>query len=208
MVLGGPGLGVCSLADFESLVAALGDAKWIIVDIPIGLSERSARQADAEARKVLGPRASSVFLTPPRIAIEQDNYALARQEARQLTGRSLSSQGFALRQKILEVAAVAERDPRVLEGHPEVSFWALAGGRPMSHSKKTWNGQMERRQLLAEAGLALPDRLKGTAGHVPVDDILDAAVLAWTARRVVEGTAGSLPDPPELIGGRRVAIWY
>ena len=40
------------------------------------------------------------------------------------------------------------------------------------------------------------------------DDVLDAAAVAWTAGRVVNGDAFSLPDPPELDPeGRPVAVW-
>jgi predicted RNase H-like nuclease len=43
---------------------------------------------------------------------------------------------------------------------------------------------------------------------VPLDDVLDAAAVAWTANRIAVGIASTLPDPPEQVGGRRVAIWY
>jgi len=78
----------------------------------------------------------------------------------------------------------------------------------MQYPKKSWNGQMERRRLLADAGIVLPDGLTGRAGEVPVDDVLDAAAMAWTARRVADGVAIPLPSPPERIAGRDVAIWY
>jgi predicted RNase H-like nuclease len=38
--------------------------------------------------------------------------------------------------------------------------------------------------------------------------VVDAAVVAWSARRIAAGTASSLPDPPEDSDGRAVAIWY
>jgi predicted RNase H-like nuclease len=38
----------------------------------------------------------------------------------------------------------------------------------------------------------------GPAGAVPVDDVLDAAAVAWTAARVAAGTARSLSDPPAV----------
>jgi len=65
-----------------------------------------------------------------------------------------------------------------------------------------------RRRLLATAGLRLCGDL-GLAGlDVGVDDVLDAAVAAWTARRVLAGEAVSLPDPPERFGdGLPAAIW-
>ena len=40
------------------------------------------------------------------------------------------------------------------------------------------------------------------------DDMLDAAVVAWSARRLLDGSAHSLPDPPEFdAAGRPIAIW-
>jgi predicted RNase H-like nuclease len=41
-----------------------------------------------------------------------------------------------------------------------------------------------------------------------VDDVLDAAVVAWSGRRVLSGQADSLPDPPEVFSdGWPSAIW-
>lgn len=116
---------------------------------------------------------------------------------------SLSAQSFALGKKILEVEACLEE--RVFEVHPEVSFAALAG-RQLRHSKRSWNGQMERRRLLASAGIELPDEL--TAGQAAADDVLDAAIAAWSAVRNARGEAATLPADPPLQDGRPVAIWY
>lgn len=80
------------------------------------------------------------------------------------------------------------------EGHPEASFRALAGS-PLRYAKRTWNGQMLRRQLLATAGIQLSDDLL-EAGLVPPDDVLDAAAMAWTARRVAAGISETLPADP------------
>jgi predicted RNase H-like nuclease len=64
-----------------------------------------------------------------------------------------------------------------------------------------------RRELLASAGIALSDDL-GVAGRAAVDDVLDAAAAAWSARRVVMDEAISLPDPPEVFSdGLPAAIW-
>jgi predicted RNase H-like nuclease len=90
--------------------------------------------------------------------------------------------------------------------HPELSFCTLAG-RPLPVAKDTWNGAALRRRLLHRAGLDLPDDL-GEAGRAQVDDLLDAAVVAWTCRRLLQGQAVSWPDPPEPgPGGRPIAIW-
>src|SRR5205823_2691454 len=93
----------------------------------------------------------------------------------------------------LEVEVALEE--RIFEVHPEVSFAALAG-RHLAHPKRSWNGQMERRRLLAEHGLEVPDEL--AAGTASADDVLDAAVAAWSAERIARGEAKTLPaEPPE-----------
>jgi predicted RNase H-like nuclease len=183
---------------FGELRPALEGAQAIGVDIPIGLPVEGLREADVAARKFVGPRRSSVFPTPRRSALVAATYAEARRAL-----PSLSAQSFALRTKILE----AERclDERTFEVHPEVSFVALAG-RHLRFAKRSWNGHMERRELLAGAGMELPAEL--AAGTAPVDDVLDAAAAAWSARRWLEGEARTLPDEPPVQAGRPVAIWY
>jgi predicted RNase H-like nuclease len=89
--------------------------------------------------------------------------------------------------------------------HPEVSFRAL-GGRPLPASKRTWAGQAARRGLLEGAGIRLPDQL-GRAGVAAPDDVLDAAAAAWSAHRIADGRAASLPHPPQPDPlGRPIAI--
>ena len=183
---------------FATLLEAVRDATHIAVDIPIGPPAAGVRAADLVARAFVGARRSSVFPTPPRAALVAASYA----EARGILP-SLSAQSFALAKKILEVEACL--DDRIFEAHPEVSFAALAG-RHLGYSKRSWNGQMERRRLLREHRLRLPDRL--TAGEAAADDILDAAVLAWSAGRIADGVALTLPDEPPSQDGRPVAIWY
>jgi hypothetical protein len=101
------------------------EAAVVAVDIPIGIPEGAARAADAEARRFVGARGSSVFTTPPRAALLAETFAEANLVARELTGKGLSQQSFALRHRILEVDALAEADERIVEVHPEVSFCEL-----------------------------------------------------------------------------------
>lgn len=183
---------------FAGLLEGLREASAIGVDIPIGLPSEGVRAADLAARTFVGPRRSSVFPTPPRAALVAASYA----EARRIVP-SLSAQSFALARKILEVETHLEE--RVFEVHPEVSFAALTGGH-LRYSKRSWNGQMERRHLLAEQGFGLPDKL--AAGQAAADDILDAAVAAWSAWRKARGEAKTLPVDPPMDDGRAVAIWY
>jgi predicted RNase H-like nuclease len=179
----------------------------ITVDIPIGLPEKGPRQADVEARRFVGPRRSSVFPTPPRAVLEAPTYDEALTLAQALGEPGISRQSFALAPKILEVDAAASVDERIVEVHPEVSFREMAG-HPIDFPKKSWNGLLLRRQLLAANGVLLPDDLSD-GGIAPADDVLDAAAAAWTANRIAQGKAKTLPDPPEeRRGGGTVAIWY
>lgn len=191
----------------SELASRFAGAEVIGVDVPIGLPSTEPRPADGEAKRFVGPRRSSVFPTPPREALEAESYADARRWCREHLGRGLSAQSYALRGRILEADALAADEDRLHEVHPEVSFRALAGA-PLAHAKKTWNGQMERLRLLEDAGIAVPRNLD-EAGRVPPDDVLDAAVAAWTATRIARGEARTLPaDPPTDPRGRPAAIWY
>ena len=108
--------------------------------------------------------------------------------------------------KTREADGVSLADEKVVEVHPEVSFRAIADAD--LPGKKTWAGAIRRLELLSSEGIGVPSQL-GPAGTVPVDDVLDAAVAAWSADRVAQGVATSLPDPPEPgVDRRGVAIWY
>ena len=195
-------------SQFAAGVDASSDAAVIAVDMPIGYPPLPAleRAADGLARNMVTPLTSSVFPTPHPDALRAPDWETAHEISQERTGRGLSRMSYALAPKILEVEAVAVDDERVYEVHPEVSFRELAG-HPLA-SKKQWNGQAERRKLLQVAGIVIPDNL-GCAGVVGTDDILDAAVAAWSANRIVKGIAASLPNPPELDpNGRGTAIWY
>ena len=185
-------------------------ADAVAIDIPIGLPAAGPREADLLARRFLGARRSSVFLAPVREAIVAQTHALATQAALARTGTGISQQAYALGRKILEVERWLPSSPwPVYEVHPEVSFAVLLGA-PARASKKTWAGMVERRDALQAAGVHL-DRISAdsvVATRASVDDMLDAAVAAWSAGRIARGAARSFPNPPELdASGNRVAIW-
>ncbi len=111
-------------------------------------------------------------------------------------GAGVSKQGFAIYAKVAEVnrAMTPALQARVVEVHPEVGFWALAGGRPMAHAKGTPEGYEERRALLSdELGLAIwsRDEARAVARPAAPDDLLDAVVASWTARRWAAGASSS-----------------
>ena len=172
---------------FPAVLERFEDADVIGVDVPIGLPEPGVRRrADIEARMVVGARRSSIFFTPSRAALDAPTYSEARRIA-----PSTSAQGWALRTAILDVDRV--RDARVREVHPEVTFAVLAG-EPLAFAKRTWNGHRERLRLLQGVGIKLPEHLD--AGLVAADDVVDAAVAAWTGMRIARGEHVTFPADP------------
>ena len=197
--------------DIEMLMArahADGPLAVVAIDMPIGLPDRGQRQADVLARAAIGPLWPSVFMTPVRQALMAADHPAASAINRKLTGQGISIQAFGLKPKLLEVEQWARKTAtRVVEIHPEVCFARLAGA-PLTVRKSSWAGAERRRELLASAGISLSGDLNGAGTHAGVDDVLDAGVAAWAARRVLRGQASPMPDPPETFSdGWPCAIW-
>ena len=196
------------ISELVAVAAAAGPIDAVAIDIPIGLADSGPRQADLLARKAAGPRWASVFVTPVRKAVLADSYPGALAISRQLTGSGISSQAYRLREKILQVDGWRPVAPcPVIEAHPELSFAAMAGA-PLVDGKSTWAGAVRRRRLLANEGIDLSGDLGLTGLRVGVDDVLDAAAVAWTARRYVAGAARRVPAKAERFSdGVDCAIW-
>ena len=178
----------------EAALEHLGDAAAIGVDVPIGLpAPGRPREADLLARAYIGPRWPSVFITPSTDLIEADTLALANELARADSRPGVSAQAYALRKHIRQVGPVAARDERVHEVHPEVSLVRANAGSHLPWPKTSWNGVNLRRRILRSQGIVLPDELPalGPAGFA---DVLDAAVVAWSAAGSPAG--GPRPFPP------------
>lgn len=195
------------LGTIGDVAHAAPDAEVIAIDIPIGLPTSGPRLADVEARAALGARRSSVFMTPPRAALEATTHSMGSAASKAATGSGMSQQAYALRHKVFEVEAwLPSASACVVEVHPEVSFAEMLGG-PASSAKKSWRGMVERYRVLSSVGLYL-DEVEGLAAErAAIDDMLDAGAAAWTARRVRDGCARTLPESPPVEEGRRVAIW-
>jgi predicted RNase H-like nuclease len=183
-------------SDAAALVSAWPDVAAIGVDIPIGLPETPTREADRAAREFVGERRSSVFPTFPSVVLGAPTYEEAKAICVARGWPKPSIQSFGMRHRILEIARLAAPDERIVEVHPEVSFRELLG-RPLS-PKRTVSGASERRLALAKAGIDLPDL------PYPLDDVLDAAVVSWTAMRFARGRALPLPQGHQARVG---AIW-
>ncbi len=192
---------------FETIheISQLESPQVIAIDVPIGLEEGGSREADVAARKLIGGRGSSVFATPPAFCLDPKwhDYHEANQESRRRCLKGIAKQSFALMKYIRDADAASLIDSRIYETHPEVCFSCLKSG-PLEYSKKTWNGQQERIELLQKAGIILPKYLTEEKGKIPPDDLLDAAVAAWSANRIALGVAKAIPDA----GQRRHRIWF
>jgi predicted RNase H-like nuclease len=207
---GGQVSGYVAATVAEVVAAAMADGELAVVgvDMPIGLADDGPRQADVLARQQIGSLRSSVFMTPVRAAMAEDDYGRCNARNREIVGEGVSRQAFSLRTKLLEVDQwVRSAACPVVEVHPEVSFAALAT-EPLTTRKHTWTGALMRRDLLADVGVVIRGDLGEAGRAAAVDDVLDAAVCAWTARRVAAGQARSLPDPAQVFSdGLPCAIW-
>jgi predicted RNase H-like nuclease len=184
------------------LIEAYSDAVTIGVDIPIGLHDAGCRECDSGARALLRHRHVCVFNAPAPGVLDAPTYADAVARSWALTGAGTTKQAYAIFPRIAEVnrAMTSELQRRVVEVHPEVSFCALAG-EPMAYPKRTPAGYEERRKVLEAAmRLAIWSRKEAfkIARPAKPDDLLDAAIAAWTARRVAEGMAVRLPEEPPV----------
>ncbi|GAA1923492.1 DUF429 domain-containing protein [Nocardioides hwasunensis] len=197
------------ITDLLALVRERHDVVAVAVDIPIGLPDSSGRLADAEARRQLVGKSSSIFSTPVRAALEAGTYEEARAANLAATdGRtSVSAQAYALRDKVLQVDAWVRSGPGVpvVEAHPELSFTRMAG-HPLLERKKDADGARVRREALAAHGIVAPPWFRGSG--FAEDDLLDACAVAWTAVRHSLGVSESFPETPEVFSDRiPAAIW-
>jgi predicted RNase H-like nuclease len=185
------------------------EAAVVGVDMPLGLLGSGWREADRAARRLLGPRRSSVFAIPPRAVWEQASHQAASRCCRELTGQGLSIQAWGLRARLLEADRYRDSCPHPLyEVHPELAFRAMAGA-PLAHSKHTPDGRELRRELLSRAGISLPPIPPARVPRAPVTDTLDAAAVAWSAWRIATGLAAVIPARPQRDDhGLPIAIRY
>jgi predicted RNase H-like nuclease len=186
----------------SELLAYAATIDLLTIDIPIGLSDDGPRRVDTIARRLLGPRGSSVFPAPVRAALEGESYLDACTRSAAACGKRLSKQAFAILPKISEVdkglRADTQLQERVREVHPELCFYYLNKNQPMPHPKKSVQGYLDRRRLLDSHFGPVVDGLRSQVARREAtdDDLLDALVALWSAQRVRAGCHVCLPDDP------------
>ncbi len=201
----------------QELVRSVREPARLCVDIPIGLPDRpGGRECDHLARRKLERRGRSVFPAPARAVLDADDYESAKRHSLRTTGKSLSKQAWAIVPKCREVDRLLRAEAKarglVREVHPELCFWALAGGRPMQHSKKRELGIQERIAVLrrdhpsaAEEAAAMLER---RPRRVAPDDVLDAMAAAVTAAASDAELRTLPPSPPRDKCGLPMEMLY
>lgn len=180
-----------------------GRANEVLVDIPVHLENEGDRDCDREAKEFLGSRSYTVFWTPNADVIDAGEY----NEAAENNTRGLGCQSWGLIPRIREVNALLDEidnaNEKVYESHPEVCFKAFNDGH--LPSKKSDEGfELRKECLVKEGGDSFQpvadfvnERQKNRKWHYRiqsgrVEDVLDAAILALTARET-DGNYSTLP---------------
>ncbi|WP_418284875.1 DUF429 domain-containing protein [Halorubrum sp. DTA46] len=179
-------------------------ANEILVDIPVHLEREGNRECDQNAKDFLGSRGSTVFWTPNNDAVTAEDYDTAVEN----NTRGLGSHSWGLIPRIQEVNAMLDEidaaREMVYESHPEVCFKAYHGDN--LPSKKSGEGFEARKDCLIENGgqsfqpvIDLVDERQANSQwhhriqEGRIDDVLDAAILALTARES-SGDYSTLPE--------------
>jgi predicted RNase H-like nuclease len=193
-------------ADIHAVWKTVKSSQLALIDMPIGLLDAGDedRACEREARQLLGKRHVCVFTPPLRPALGVSTYEGASAQNKQLSGKALSKQAWAISDKIREVDDFMQRRPeaRVIlrEAHPEILFLTLNDGRPILESKKSKLGRERRLDLLAphvDAEAVLADVRQGHRKRdVADDDVIDALVNAVGAALCVRYGTTSLPAEP------------
>lgn len=200
----------------ERLDAAVADVRAgtlaaLAIDMPVGLLDEHPRTADVAARKLLGPRRSSVFPTPVLATLDAADYDDACARSRATCGRALSKQAWNLMPKIRQLDALIRSadQPAIAEAHPECAFMRLQGDVPLDHAKATTEGRALRVGLLRASRRFDSSELTAVleSNVAPLIDVLDALALTVTARHIVVGTDRRLGDQIDH-AGRRAEIVY
>ena len=194
------------LPDAAAVLAVPG-VDVVGIDMPIGLADDGPRACDVAARRLLGRAGSSVFPAPVRAVLACDGYTEACLASREAAKKAISVQTWNLVPAIrsLDEALGQPPDPRVVEVHPELAFRALDAR--VTEAKATARGLAQRIRAL-EPALDVLDALAVAPPMVPAVDCLDACAAAWSAARVLAGTAERVGDGAVDRRGRPMRICF
>src|SRR6185312_6970788 len=110
---------------------------FLVIDIPIGLVDCGSREADLQARVLLGARGCCVFPAPLRGMLACKTHREACALGQRINGKGISIQSWGILPKIREVDShlTSADQSRIREGHPELSFALMNGGQALTERK-------------------------------------------------------------------------
>ena len=203
----------------DELKEAFKNYDRILVDMPIGLEDENYhRECDTLLRKELGSEYSSSVFTPPiRPALHAPTYVEANMISYDFTEKKLSLQAWNITPKIRLIDRLLSEDTalrnRVYESHPELLYQKLNGG--MIYQKKNLKKGIKHRLELIKAEENVADEFfreikeEYRRNEVGEDDIVDAMILAYYAKKSAESGLKTIPAEPETDSeGQIKAIHY
>lgn len=164
----------------------------IVINAPIGYPadvDLGFRTCDREARELLGTRGNVIIAVPGRAVIDESRT--------EVEGLDVATQVLLPRYRDVASEMSPYRQRQVYEGNPELSFYQLNGGEAMAHQRFRAAGRAERRVLLESKLNGISRVLDAQIDRVREYQLIDAAVLVWSARRAYTHTARRLPFEPE-----------
>jgi predicted RNase H-like nuclease len=173
------------------------------IDIPLQIHEYGFRMADKEARALLKSRASTIFSAPAKKTLLAKSYRDACEINFSVCGKKLSKQTWFLFEKIKEARTLfcqKEKNLKLYEVHPELSFMAMNDMKVIEFGKKTNDGFKMRYLLLKKF---FPKfnfeevRAKFKKKDVADDDILDAVAVLWSTQKIIDKIVSYVPKDPE-----------
>lgn len=195
----------------EEICSKYSDSDSILVDMPIGLPESTEDiRPDTEARGYLSGRTSCIFNTPCRQSVYTEDYFDASCINKQVLGKGLSKQSFAICNQIREIDEMLEKLPeykeKIKESHPEVCFAILSSEgkyiEPIYESKHTEDGRFIRMRVLEQYYDQTPEFIDYISEHPKlgkiVEDCIDALCLAVTGMLGLKRGFRSIPERPAL----------
>jgi predicted RNase H-like nuclease len=171
----------------------------IALDMPIGLPDdplpRGFRACDREARDLLGwPRRAGVDPVPSRKALGAGSF-----EDAQRVEPWISPVEYRRFKWIRETEEQIQpyRQRTVYSVNPELTMYLLNSDQPMRFAKHSPAGFDERLHLLNLRLPGIEAVVKGRTKGASRMNLLDAAAVLWTARRIAGKVVSRLPQDPE-----------
>jgi predicted RNase H-like nuclease len=166
----------------------------IAINAPIGLLdayEPGGRTCDKEARALVGSRRGAAIQSAP-IRSQVDEASNGAADGLSAVTRKLLPR---YREVTMEMAPYRQRN--VFEVTSELSFYQLNDDQPLRWSKRSKQGQEERRALLTKKIAGVDRIVDAELPRVPYSHMLDVAAFMWTARRCFARAGIRAPQDPE-----------